>query len=237
MVPQAGPLSTRLGFPLVAGTKVFRVDASGTPNLRATATADGWDPAEPSLDVGEGIYIEAPEAFVWSRRFSVEGEPPPPVEFAAQPQSQQVKPGDTLTLTAQPVLPAGASVKYQWQLNGNDILGATEPTLTIPNARAETVGSYWVRVLVGAAWTASELATIELASGELPRVAIQHAPGASVVTLAAQQVAGRKFTWEISTDLVNWSTLAPTDSQPPPAEPTDSTAAGEGRRFYRVRLQ
>jgi hypothetical protein len=238
MVPQEGLLSADLGFPRVPGTKIFRVDASGTPLLRATATTDRWEPEEPRIQVGEGLYIEAPEDFVWVRIFTVIGAPPPPpVEFTAQPQSQQIKPGDTLTLTAQVDVPVGTFAEYQWQLNGNDILNATQPTLTIPNASAAHLGSYWVRVTLSSRLAVSELARVELASAELPRLAIQRTPGASSVTLSAQHVDGRKFAWEFSMDLVNWSALSVTDSPSPPAEFLDSAAAAGAMRFYRVRLQ
>lgn|GEM_PF-932053 len=67
----------------------------------------------------------------------------PPPYFVVQPQSQTVFAGANVTFTATAV---GASpLKYQWQLGGTNITGATQTTLAVTNVLS-TSGGYSVTV-------------------------------------------------------------------------------------------
>ena len=60
--------------------------------------------------------------------------------FSTQPTNATVTNGASLTLSAS----ATGNVKYQWRLNGQNIPGATNSTLTITNVQATNGGSYSV---------------------------------------------------------------------------------------------
>jgi hypothetical protein len=86
IVPQAGAVSTTLGFTNVnAGDTVFQwsqalnggkggyVDGSGdsvAPGL-GSGYLNEWSPNEPTIAVGEGFWYQATAAITWSRVFSV----------------------------------------------------------------------------------------------------------------------------------------------------------------------
>ena len=70
LIPDSGGLSTRHGYQPTAGDTVTRV-SFGTVQTY-TFTEDGvWDPSEPSIGSSEGVLINAKQASVWTRFFSV----------------------------------------------------------------------------------------------------------------------------------------------------------------------
>jgi hypothetical protein len=75
MVPQAGKISTDLGFPAENGDVVYKFDnASGVYSIK-TKFPDpiGWAPGsvEPELGVGESVFLSSGSAKSWDRTFSV----------------------------------------------------------------------------------------------------------------------------------------------------------------------
>ena len=72
---------------------------------------------------------------------------------ASAPQAKTVYAGNPVTFS---VTASGLSLNYQWQLNGVAIAGATDATLTLPNAQAVSAGSYTVLIsnLAGSVTTA-----------------------------------------------------------------------------------
>lgn len=69
-VPQAGLLSTDLLMPVTNGDQVFRFD-SNTGYITHTLGIFGWNPSEPSVSVGEGVFVKKNVAVNWTRSFSV----------------------------------------------------------------------------------------------------------------------------------------------------------------------
>ena len=71
-VPQAGLISTTLGFP-AANFDVINQFANPGGYSQYTFDPDlgGWDPAEPNLAVGEAVFISSPNGHAWTRVFSV----------------------------------------------------------------------------------------------------------------------------------------------------------------------
>jgi hypothetical protein len=74
-VPQAGRLVTDLGFPAADQDVIYQYNATtgqyvvNTYDLSGTG---GWDPAEPTIAVGEGFWSrKGGAAGTWSRNFSV----------------------------------------------------------------------------------------------------------------------------------------------------------------------
>lgn len=66
-------------------------------------------------------------------------------EFTNQPVSQTAIVGSTVTFNSAAVA-GGSSVSYQWQRNGSNIAGATQPSFTITNVATTDSASYAVAV-------------------------------------------------------------------------------------------
>jgi hypothetical protein len=82
--------------------------------------------------------------------------------IAVQPASQSAPPGASVTFSVTAV--GAAPLVYQWRLNGQDIAGATGPSLTLNNVQAAQAGRYTVRVSnrAGAALSAAATLTLQL---------------------------------------------------------------------------
>jgi hypothetical protein len=232
-VPQSGKLSELLLFPKVAGTKIYNVDASGQLVLRATCSDAGWEPEEPTLAVAESFYVEAPHEFVWSRAFAaMDGDSPfaTAIRILNQPQNQQICPGDPLSLAVE----TSGSFEYQWQLNGEDIPNATEPTLVIPQAGLEHFGKYWVKIWDYRSWVWSDIAAVQAASPPAPRLTIEQDHQRRGLVLVSEGTSGRKPAMEVSTDLIQWTELKGTE--PIDAQSVLDRWTSQPARFYRLRL-
>jgi hypothetical protein len=70
------------------------------------------------------------------------------VTITNQPASQIAHVGDNVTLTvgADPHVPAGTPITYQWKFNGVDIANATDANYTTNNVQVANAGSYTVGV-------------------------------------------------------------------------------------------
>lgn len=230
-VPLSGKLSERLLFPKVTGTKIYNVDDSGQLVLRATCTDTGWEPEEPSMLVGASFYVDAPYEFVWSRAFAGEGDSATniAIQITKQPRNQQISLGDFLLLEVEASSTNG--LRYQWQINGEDIPNATEPTLAISQAGPEHFGKYWVKIWDEYSWVWSDIAVVQ-ATG--PRLTIEQDSQRRGVLLISQGTSGRNAAIEISTDLIQWTELLGTEPIGPDTVLDRST--GPPARFYRLRL-
>ncbi len=78
----------------------------------------------------------------WSHSVAVGGIPSPPV-IRVQPSARSVAPGQMSGFT---VIAEGFPVRYQWQRDGQDILGATGPVYHPGPAQAHLAGGYSVVV-------------------------------------------------------------------------------------------
>jgi len=233
-VPLSGKLSENLQFPKVVGTKIYKVDATGQLVLRATCGDAGWEPEEPSFYVGESFYVEAPHEFVWSRAFVFNSGDSPTataIRISNQPRNQQISPGDFLSLAVE--ASSTNRLLYQWQINGNDIVNATDPTLVIPQAGSEHFGKYWVKIWDEKSWVWSDIAVVQAASSLAPRLTIEQDSQRRGVVLSSQGTSGRKAI-EFSTDLIQWTELGGTESIAPDAVLDRLTS--QPTRFYRLRL-
>jgi len=81
------------------------------------------------------------------------------VQITARPLSLHVEVGQPASFT---VAALGAGLSYQWQKNGANIAGATNPTYTIASAQSADVANYTVRVTSGGT---TETATAKLLVG------------------------------------------------------------------------
>lgn len=233
IVPQAGSLSTRLEFPRINGTKIYKVDQGGAWQLQATCVEQAWEPSEPVLTTGEAFYVEAPEDFVWSRDFAAApgGPLPATISVARQPESQKVELGGTISLSAEGV--SSNAFRYQWQFNGNDIPGASAAALTISNVAREDLGSYWVKVWDDFTGSWSDIATVQLTD---PSLAIEWNAATDGIQVWSAGVAGREAAVEYSSDLLHWSELSAPQKQKG-GSVIDATTREAGMRFYRLRVE
>jgi hypothetical protein len=74
-VPQAGKLATDLGYTPEQADKIYQWDSTKQAyNFSSFDTTFGWDPSEPTLGVGEAIFLEKPAGaknLTWNRTFNV----------------------------------------------------------------------------------------------------------------------------------------------------------------------
>jgi hypothetical protein len=72
-VPQAGLVSTDLKYPPQNNDRIFKwssTTSTYTPYTYSTVLG-GWNPSEPSIDVGEAVFLNRATAGTWTRTFSV----------------------------------------------------------------------------------------------------------------------------------------------------------------------
>jgi hypothetical protein len=70
-VPQAGLLQTDLGFPAADNDQVFRYDNASGGYTVYTVLFGSWGPEEPTVNVGESIFVNKTADSSWDRSFSV----------------------------------------------------------------------------------------------------------------------------------------------------------------------
>lgn len=104
---------------------------------------------------GNGTFNGRPSAFL----FTISAPAGPPPTITAQPRAQAATAGGTAVLS----VTASGATGYQWQRNGTAIPGATNATLTLPNAQAANAGNYTVVVFNGAASVTSDPVALTIA--------------------------------------------------------------------------
>jgi len=73
MVPQAGKVTTDLGYPAVAGDLVYKyVAPTGWVTYNFDEFDLKWLPSEPTFGVGEGFFSRKNAAIDWTRNFTVQ---------------------------------------------------------------------------------------------------------------------------------------------------------------------
>jgi hypothetical protein len=122
------------------------------------------------------------------------------VQIIAQPGSVTVPAGNRVRLRVIAAAPLGGTLFYQWQLNGNNIPGATRPTYVTPVLAASDDGNkYRCMISVNGADVPSADATVTVGPAEparlLPYIGINFASGEGAGTtvgaaLAPNDVAG-----------------------------------------------
>jgi hypothetical protein len=115
---------------------------SRTRALRADGAAVAWGPTNaPASFVPGGLTGVKAIAAGWNHNLVVRWGRLTPI-VAEQPFDQFALPGGSVTLSAMGVGLAG--VQYQWQIDGVNIDGATNGTLTSTNVQLADEGSYRV---------------------------------------------------------------------------------------------
>ncbi len=73
-VPQAGQVQTDLGFVPVNGATVYKYNPATQAYVAPAflfGSKTGWSPSQPSLGVGEAMFLASPSASAWVRTFTV----------------------------------------------------------------------------------------------------------------------------------------------------------------------
>ena len=131
-----------------------------------------------------------------------------PLSFTQHPSDQALTEGGALMLSAGA---AGAdSIAYQWQLDGNDIPGATGSTLTIDSVGVADAGQYSVLASTTDASLRSNFAVvtvepivIEPSTG--PSLTVSLSEDGRLVNFTVTGTIGDVYTIEATEDFVNWS--------------------------------
>jgi hypothetical protein len=147
---------------------VLSVTANGTAPLQYQWLKNGFPVAEATnsaltIELVSGFDTASYSTVVWngagfaiSRGARLTVVVPPRITL--QPVGLSVNPGSNITFT---VAATGTGpVRYQWRLNGQDILGATAPTLMINNVQLANDGEY-------VAMVTDDIATISSAAARL----------------------------------------------------------------------
>lgn len=164
-------------------------------------------------------------------RVAAEGSQAPAIVL--QPKSQTAPPGADVTFSVG--ARGGEPVGYQWRFNGDDLPGANDPVLRLPNVATTQAGTYSVRV-------ANQFGTVTSDSAQLqvPLVVpirwtgvATHADGGLV--LSVQGTAGTRVAIEASSDLRAWTPLGTFTLADGTLEFRDSEMPRPALRFYRAR--
>jgi hypothetical protein len=70
-VPQAGRLSADLGFPAATGDAVYKFNPDTKAYAGHSFAFGSWTPADPTVAVGESVFVSKASAANWTREFSV----------------------------------------------------------------------------------------------------------------------------------------------------------------------
>lgn len=70
-VPQTGKLQADLGFPAVDGDVVYKYDEAKQNYDSYSVLFGSWTPEDPTVEVGESVFVQKSEAVNWTRNFSV----------------------------------------------------------------------------------------------------------------------------------------------------------------------
>jgi hypothetical protein len=156
-----------------------------------------------------------------------------PPKIVSDPQSQTVLRGSNVVMTT---VAEGSALRYQWQLNGLDVDGATAPILTLPDVQSSQAGLYSVRVenAVGAVASAPASLTVivppsvlEIVSSAMDTNQLFH------LTLNADPGFG--YSLEASTNLFEWQPLTHFTNDLGLIEFIDADSTNYWNRFYRLR--
>jgi sugar lactone lactonase YvrE len=178
-ITPAGVVTTLAG---IADSDGFR-DGTGSEALF-------YDPRGLAVDAVGNLYVADGNTI---RKGQLAGPP----MIAAQPQSQTVAPGSSVSFT---VTAGGVpDPTYQWYVNGSAFSGATTNTLSFGNARSSDAGAYTVVVTnaVGSVTSNPAALTVSAATNSVPVTAAASGGGAidTGLVLALLALAGLRCDW------------------------------------------
>ena len=140
---------------------------------------------------------------------NVIGDPPGPPAITAQPESKTVPLNATVAFTAS--VTGSSPLAYQWRVNGAVIVGATNPSFTLPAAQPADAGSYSVRVTnsLGATTSVAAMLTVTTPPA-LFNVSAVAGRRAAIVTWQSTNASGTQVSFGLTTNLGSFSAEDPT---------------------------
>jgi hypothetical protein len=159
-----------------------------------------------------------------------------PPAITTQPQNQTVAAGQRASFA---VGASGATpLVYLWNLDGTNLYGATNSTLTLADVRAANAGSYTLVVTNIAGSVTSAVATLTVTN---PGIVLSLAGIASLTangfTFQFSVPIGVTYIVVGSTDLQTWTPIVTNISLTGSAVFTDTAAISNRYRFYQVQVQ
>jgi hypothetical protein len=154
------------------------------------------------------------------------------VTILQQPQSQTVPLGTNATLWVSATGPTPLS--YQWQFNEAAIAGATSTALTLTNVQTTSSGNYRVVVSDPAGSVVSAVAVLTV--GDPPLRLTPWETTNSMFGFTLTGPIGKVYVVEVTSNLLNWSTLATLTNTTGRTDFIDTTSSNSGVRHYRARL-
>ena len=141
LTPAEGGVASALGLPESEGLQVQLLDNETGAYVTYTFADDAWQPAEPSVALGQAFRVTAVAALEWDQSVAYNAIILP--EVTTQPEDQVVTSGSWLGLSVRGV---GDPLDYQWFFKGEAIEGATRNALAFEEAAEANTGEYTVRL-------------------------------------------------------------------------------------------
>lgn len=156
-----------------------------------------------------------------------------PPHITSEPASLTVLRGSNALFT---VGATGSALSYQWQFNGQDLNGATDAALLLPDIQLPAAGLYSVSVsnAVGISLSAAATLTV-LPTPTILEIVEAAADTNRVLHLTVNTDPGTSFAVEASTNFADWQVLTNLAEEAGLVEFTDEASAGFWHRFYRLR--
>ena len=156
-----------------------------------------------------------------------------PPRVIASPQSQIVLRGSNVTMAA---IAEGSMLSYQWQLNGLNVAGATNSSLSLPEVQTFQAGLYSVVVsnTVGAVVSPAASLTV-LVPPQMMEIVSSTMTTNQLFQLILNADPGYGYSVDASSDLRQWQSISNLTLDAGPFEFIDADATNFWKRFYRLR--
>jgi len=222
------------GTPPAGLSNVVAIGAQGLTSyaLKQDGSLVIWGSGSFALGAGAASVSNVVAASVGSRHMTaILGDGSPHVTI--QPFSRQVVAANDLFLAVKAV--GAGSLRYQWQLNGANISGATNAVLTMANATSAAAGEYQCIISNDLGSTTSAVSVVTILPGPIRLAASNASSGAE--RFIRLQVSGLSGSGSVilsaSTNLMSWEPIATNAPMSGIWEYTEP-ATNTGPRFYRA---
>ena len=172
--------TTPLGYQWLKGGAILTDGGNVTGAVTATLTMTNVGPSNPG---DYSVVVSNSNSSVTS---SVATLTVIDLVITKHPSSRTNSAGDNAAFSA---TAAGTSLTYQWQLNGADLTGATNNSLTRSNVGAADVGNYWVVVSNYSGTLTSATAVLTVVGANATKLAQWNFNGSSISPSAGSGTA------------------------------------------------